>query len=98
MLIIICKLKQQKKYTMTKNRKIIDCELEFYALNLFMMKNKRIDEMIFYNFFTLPPTLTINPLFPSSNLRLSYNKKSPQKRTFFVMVARGRFELSTHGL
>ena len=25
-----------------------------------------------------------------SNLRLSYNKKSPQKRTFFVMVARGR--------
>lgn len=25
-------------------------------------------------------------------------KKSPQKRTFFVMVARGRFELSTRGL
>ncbi len=24
--------------------KIIDCELEFYVLNLFMMKNKRIDE------------------------------------------------------
>lgn len=47
MLIITCKLKQQKKYTMTKNQKIIDCELEFYALNLFMMKNKRIDEMIF---------------------------------------------------
>ena len=47
MLIIICKLKQQKKYTMTKNQKIIDWELEFYVLNLFMMKNKRIDEMIF---------------------------------------------------
>ena len=41
--------------------KIIDCELEFYVLNLFMMKNKRIDGMIFfYNFFTLPPTLTMN--------------------------------------
>ena len=40
--------------------KIIDCELEFYVLNLFMMKNKRIDECFFYNFFTLPPTLTMN--------------------------------------
>ena len=47
MLIITCKLKQQKKYTMPKNQKIIDWELEFYVLNLFMMKNKRIDEMIF---------------------------------------------------
>ncbi len=37
--------------------KIIDCELEFYVLNLFMMKNKRIDGMIFFITFLLCPQL-----------------------------------------
>ena len=33
--------------------KIIDCELEFYVLNLFMMKNKRIDEYFFITFYSV---------------------------------------------
>ena len=62
--------------------KIIDCELEFYVLNLFMMKNKRIDECFFYNFFTLPPTLTMNR--PRSLVRANKylkKQKSPVKTT-----------------
>ena len=63
--------------------KIIDCELEFYVLNLFMMKNKRIDEWFFYNFFTLPPTLTMSPW-------VLLNRPKMQKKTAISAAIFGR--------